>query len=115
PDVLDLGQVLDDRRAQRIGDQTPLNRRCASHVDPTEFCLTDRIGSPRPVNSDRKLCSHARSDEPRGYAAAAGCFAGMSFRRTHTKAGQANAAMVQAARIAETGRSKNGRMLPSDL
>ena len=38
-----------------------------------------------------------------------------SFRLTHTSSGQANAAKVQAARIAEIGRSKNGRIEPSDL
>jgi hypothetical protein len=41
--------------------------------------------------------------------------AGASLRRIHTKAGQANAAIVDAASTADTGRSKNGRIEPSDL
>src|SRR3954463_8875956 len=42
-------------------------------------------------------------------------FRSVSFRRTHANAGQAKAAIVQAARTADTGRSKKGRILPSDL
>jgi hypothetical protein len=49
------------------------------------------------------------------YSAAAACCAGVNLRLIHTKAGQANAAIVLAARTAETGRFEDGRMLPSDL
>ena len=35
--------------------------------------------------------------------------------QTHSPIGQSSAPIVMAARIAAIGRSKNGRMLPSDL
>lgn len=44
------------------------------------------------------------------YFATTAGFGGVIFRLIHTKAGQANAAIVHAASIAETGRSKNGIM-----
>ena len=61
-DVVDLGQVLDDRGAQRIGDRAPLDRRCSAHVVLRPVLVSeDRIGSPGPVNSDGRLCRHACS------------------------------------------------------
>src|SRR5262245_1839076 len=47
--------------------------------------------------------------------AAAAAAAGFSLRQAQTSTGQSSAPIAMEARIAATGRSKNGRMLPSDL
>lgn len=50
---------------------------------------------------------------PRYFPSATITLRSPAFLFTHTNAGQAKVAMVQAARTAEIGRSNNGKMLPS--
>ena len=80
-DVVDLGQVLDDRGAQRVRHGTPLNGRCSSHAGPRYLLRRDRIGLP-PVGQFAAhvelICSEMR--RARSAATIGWCFDHRSFR-----------------------------------